>query len=123
MQNDRRALGAEGEARAATFLARRGYRIEGRNVRAGGVEVDLIVSRGRTVVFVEVKTRRTDAFGPPELAVDGAKQARLVRAAASWLHEHPGRARRCRFDVVTCRPHGSGNWRIVHWPGAFDAGS
>ena len=122
MQDDRRALGAEGEARAATFLARRGYRIVGRNVRAGGVEVDLIVQRGGLIALVEVKTRRGSRLGPPELAVDGAKQARLVRAAAAWLREHPGRARSFRFDVVTCRLLASGRWEIVHWPGAFDAG-
>jgi len=123
MPDDRRALGAEGEARAANFLARRGYRIEARNVRAGGVEIDLVATRGRLIAFVEVKTRRSGAFGPPELAVDAAKQRRLVRAAAAWLSEHRGRARQVRFDVVTCRPHASGDWRIEYWPGAFDAGS
>jgi putative endonuclease len=121
-QDDRRALGADGEERAASFLARRGYRIEGRNVRAGGVEVDLIVRRGGLVAFVEVKTRRSGRFGAPELAVDAAKQARLVRAAGAWLSENPRRARRVRFDVVTCRPHSSGRWQIEHWAGAFDAG-
>jgi putative endonuclease len=121
MQDDRRALGAEGETRAASFLARRGYRIEGRNVRLGGVEVDLIVKRGALVAFVEVKTRRSGALGPPELAVDAAKQARLIRAASAWLREHPGRARRLRFDVVACRADASGHWQIDHWPGAFEA--
>ena len=82
MQDDRRALGAAGEMRAAKLLARRGYRIVERNVRVGGVEVDLIVRRGPLIAFVEVKTRRSMAFGRPELAVDAAKQARLVRAAA-----------------------------------------
>jgi putative endonuclease len=124
MQDDRRALGAEGERRAAGFLARRGYRIIDRNVRVGGVEVDLIVRRGVLTAFVEVKTRRSTAFGAPELAVDAAKQARLVRAAAAWLREHPGEARRFRFDVVTCKAPAdpSGAWQIDHWPGAFDAG-
>jgi putative endonuclease len=120
-QDERRALGAEGETRAARFLARRGYRIEARNVRLAGVEVDLIAKRGALVVFVEVKTRRGEAQGGPELAVDAAKQARLVRAASAWLREHPGRARRLRFDVVACRAHASGRWQIDHWPGAFEA--
>jgi putative endonuclease len=125
--DDRRALGAEGEARAARFLARRGYRIVARNVRAGGVEVDLVVRRASLVAFVEVKTRRTSSQGAPELAVDARKQARLVRAAAAWLHENPGVARRVRFDVVTCRvaarrDRADRDWHIEHWPGAFDAG-
>lgn len=124
MQDDRRALGAEGETRAAEFLATRGYRIVDRNVRVAGVEVDLIVRRGALVALVEVKTRRSTAFGPPELAVGAAKRARLIRAGAAWLHEHPREARRFRFDVVTCKApvHPLGAWQIDHWPGAFDAG-
>lgn len=119
----RRALGAEGEARAARFLARRGYRIVERNVRVGGVEVDLIARRARVAVFVEVKTRRGGGFGAPEEAVDRHKQARLVRAAVAWLQTGPGWVRRVRFDVVACRAprDGGEDWRIHHWPGAFDA--
>jgi putative endonuclease len=122
--NKNRALGAQGEARAARFLASRGYRIAERNVRVGGVEIDLIATRGAVVAFVEVKTRRTSRFGRPELAVDSRKQARMVRAAAAWLQQHRGNVRRVRFDVVACRPpQGScSEWRIEHLPGAFDAG-
>jgi putative endonuclease len=120
----RRKLGAEGEARAASFLARRGYRIIERNVRADGVEVDLIARRGGVVIFVEVKTRRSRRHGAPELAVDQAKQRRLIRAATAWLHSSPTRFRRARFDVIACSPpdaHHAG-WRIDHLPGAFEAG-
>jgi putative endonuclease len=115
-----RALGIEGERRAADYLARRGYRIIERNVRCGGVEVDLIVGRGALVVFVEVKARRSTRYGPPHHAVNGAKQARLLRAASAWLGAHPGRARRVRFDVVSCLAPGDGSWHIDHWEGAFD---
>jgi len=118
----RRALGIEGERRAADYLARRGYRIIERNVRYGGVEVDLIVGRGTLVVFVEVKARRSKRFGPPHSAVDEAKQARLLRAASAWLSAHPGRAGRVRFDVVSCLVARDDNasWHIEHWKGAFD---
>ncbi|MEE8581275.1 MAG: YraN family protein [Myxococcota bacterium] len=122
MQGDRRALGAEGEVRAAAYLAQRGYRIVARNVRAGGVEIDLIASRGGLIAFVEVKTRRSALLGPPELAVDEAKCARLVRGAGAWLRENPGRARRVRFDVVACEVSPRGDWRLRHLPAAFDAG-
>lgn len=125
MNEDRRALGAEGEARAARFLARRGYRIIERNVRAGGVEIDLIAARGALVVFVEVKTRRGVGLGPPEAAVDRAKQQRLTRGAAAWLQRHETRARRIRFDVVSCRAPSSARpglaWQIRHIEAAFDA--
>jgi putative endonuclease len=120
----RRQLGVEGERRAAAYLARRGYRIEERNVRCGGVEVDLIVRRGRLVVFVEVKTRRSTRFGSGAEAIDARKRARMRRAASAWLAEHRSRAARVRFDVVTCHvegSHGSTRWRIEHWPAAFDA--
>jgi putative endonuclease len=126
MNEQSRALGREGEARAARFLKLRGYRILGRNVRAGGVEMDLIVSRGALVVFVEVKTRRTRHFGAPETAVNDTKQARLVRGAAAWLCDHPQVAGQVRFDVIAYQvAHRSGrsreHWRINHMKGAFDA--
>lgn len=124
MSDDRRALGAEGEGRAAQYLASRGYRIAARNVRAGGVEIDLVATRGRLVAFVEVKTRRSSRFGQPEEAVDAAKRARLVRGAAAWLREHavqPRPARRIRFDVISVHKRGT-DWQIRHWEGAFDAG-
>lgn len=121
MTRARRALGAEGEARAAAHLRRRGYRIVDRNVRAGGVELDLVALRAGVAVFVEVKTRRSLSFGPPELAVDARKRARLVQGAAAWLRTHPGRAHRARFDVVACELDDSGAWRIRHVEGAFDA--
>lgn len=121
----RRALGAEGETRAATFLSRRGYRIDARNVRYGGVEIDLIARRGPVVAFVEVKTRRSDRHGAPELAVDRRKQARIIRAANAWRAQHPGFTPSIRFDVIAIRverENGRDRWRIDHLIAAFDAG-
>ena len=121
MEPQHLALGAEGEARAAEHLRRRGYRIVARNVRAGGVEIDLIARRGSLIVFVEVKTRRSRSLGLPEQAVDARKRARLVRGAAAWLHDHPGAARRARFDVIVCEPDPKAGWLLRHLKGAFDA--
>ena len=120
MTERRRALGAEGEALAAAFLARAGYRIAARNVRAAGVELDLVATRGGQVVIVEVKTRHSRRLGAPEEAVDARKRARLVRGGLAWLRENRPRARRLRFDVITCERAASG-WRVRHWEGAFDA--
>ncbi len=114
-------LGADGEARAAAHLLARGYRITARNVRAGGVEMDLIVRRGRVLAFVEVKTRRTRAFGAPEESVDARKRARLIRGAAAWLREHRVGAARVRFDVIVCEIDPQKGWRLRHLEGAFDA--
>ncbi len=117
----RRALGAEGEARAARYLEARGYRILARNARAGGVELDLVAERGRHVVFVEVKTRRGRRAGLPEEAVDARKRARLARGAAAWLREAHHRAAHVRFDVIACE-RTAGGWTIRHLAGAFEAG-
>ena len=121
-RRSRNELGAEGERRAADHLAARGYRIVGRNVRAGGVEMDLIVRRGRLVVFVEVKTRRAGGPGSGEEAVDARKQLRLVRGAAAWMHEQPRPIHRARFDVIVCEcSRDERDWRLRHLEAAFDA--
>jgi putative endonuclease len=127
LRSDHIALGAEGERQAAAHLRRQGYRIVDSNVRAGGVEIDLIVRRGRVLAFVEVKTRRGTGLGPPELAVDARKQARLVRGAGAWLDQHPVPGRiHIRFDVIACLVRDSGlrnaRWAIRHIPDAFMAG-
>lgn len=122
---DRRGLGAEGELRAALLLEGKGYRIAARNVRAGGVEIDLVARRGGLVVFVEVKTRRGTRFGSPESAVDAVKQQRLAQGAAAWLREWGAGARRARFDVVAWQVEsgadGQPRWHARHIEGAFDS--
>ena len=121
-RRSRKELGAEGERRAADHLAARGYRIIARNVRAGGVEMDLIARRGPLVVFVEVKTRREGGPGSGEDAVDARKRLRLVRGAAAWMHEQPRGIRRVRFDVIVCEcSQEERDWRLRHFEGAFDA--
>ncbi len=121
-RRSRNELGTEGERRAADHLAARGYRIVGRNVRAGGVEMDLIARRGHLVVFVEVKTRRSGGPGAGEDAVDARKRLRLVRGAAAWMHEQPHGFRRARFDVIVCEcSQDERDWRLRHLEGAFDA--
>ncbi len=118
----RRRLGACGEACAANYLRAQGYRILARNVRAGGVEIDLVARRGLRCVIVEVKTRRTRGAGLPEEAVDARKRARLVRGGAAWLREHGWPGARLRFDVVAVEPGPSGSLAARHLVGAFDAG-
>ena len=121
MRSDRRALASRGEQLAAEHLARAGYRIVARNVRADGVEIDLVARRGALVVFVEVKTRSGRGFGAPEEAVDAHKCARLVRGARAWLHAHGPRHARARFDVISVEPGADGALAVRHLPGAFDA--
>lgn len=84
-----RARGRRAELRAACHYLLRGYRLVGRNVWAGGYELDLVVRRGRRLVFCEVKSKGSAALGDPLEMVGPAKQERLERAASSWLAAHP----------------------------------
>jgi putative endonuclease len=99
--------GARAERRARLHYLLRGYRVLGANVRPGGVEVDLVLRRGRCVVFCEVKAKLGARFGDPAEMVGPEKQARLRRAAEAWLAEHPEAAEwDVRFDVVAVTPRG-----------------
>ena len=85
----------------------RGYRILARNARAGGVELDLIVRRGRRLVFCEVKLKAGPGFGDPLEAVDEPKRARLRRGAESWLIANPQLAPlEIGFEFAAVRPGG-----------------
>lgn len=100
MENFRR-LGAFYEDRAARLLEEKGYRILEKNYRCRAGEIDLIARDRRTLVFIEVKYRRTDSFGRPEEAVDARKQRTICRVADYYRMEH--RIREdcpCRFDAV-----------------------
>ena len=93
------------ERRAARHYRLRGYRILGTNVWAGGYELDLIVRRGRRLVFCEVKGKSGGGFGDPLEMVDEEKLRRLYRAAEAWLARNPSAAGLdYRFEVVAVRP-------------------
>jgi putative endonuclease len=99
------AQGRAAERRVARHYRLRGYRILARNVRAGGVELDLVVRRGNRLVFVEVKAKEGSGFGHPLEAVDGWKRDRLRRGAAAWLSANPALGRlRIGFEIVAVRP-------------------
>jgi putative endonuclease len=82
----------------------RGYRVLARNTWAGGYELDLVLRRGRTVVFCEVKSKRGVGRGDPLEMVGPEKQRRLRQAAEAWLAANPDHAMcEARFDVVGAR--------------------
>jgi putative endonuclease len=75
-----------------------------RNTRAGGVELDLVVRRGRRLVFVEVKEKTGPSHGDPLEAVDGPKRERLRRGAEAWLLANPQLGHlRVGFEVAAVR--------------------
>ena len=101
MTSSRRELGASGEDRAASWYEANGYTVVARNWRCRQGELDLVARRGRVVVFCEVKTRSSTAFGAPVEAVTRTKQARLRVLAARWLEDSDLVAREIRFDVAS----------------------
>lgn len=101
MSDPRRAFGAEAEARAAAWYEAAGYTIVARNWRCRDGELDIVALRGRQLVFVEVKARRTDRFGIPAEAVTPEKQRRLRRLAMEFMQESDVPRGSLRFDVVS----------------------
>jgi len=97
----RRALGAAGEDAAAAWYEAEGYDVVARNWRCRDGELDLVVRRGRTLVFCEVKARSSTAFGAAVEAITHAKRTRIRHLAARFLDESPVRAGEIRFDVVS----------------------
>jgi putative endonuclease len=96
--------GNSDERRAARHYRLRGYRILGTNVWSGGYELDLIVRRGRRLVFCEVKGKTGTGFGDPLEMVDEEKLRRLTRAAEAWLARNPAcLPLDCSFEVVAVR--------------------
>jgi len=96
----RRDLGAFGERVAAAHLEAKGYRIRARNFRCREGEIDIVAEDGDCLVFVEVRTRRGDAFGTPAESVTVAKERRLLTVARAYLQEHPDVPANQRIDVV-----------------------
>lgn len=101
MTKERLALGADGETRVAAWYEAHGYTILARNWKVRSGELDIVAQRARLVVFCEVKSRSTMAFGSPADAVGHDKRRRLRHLAALWLESAPRRPAEIRFDVAT----------------------
>ena len=95
------ASGRRGEDLAHRHLQALGYRVVARNWRARcGPEVDLIAHDGEALVFVEVKSRKTDEFGSPDRAIDREKELHLLRAAQEYTRRAGAEWSKVRFDIV-----------------------
>lgn len=93
-------LGRRGERLAQRYLRLRWYRILDTNWRCGNMEIDIIAKRGKTIAFVEVKTRSSEVFGTPEQAVDRRREQRLTTAANAYLQLHHLDLEP-RFDIIS----------------------
>jgi len=111
--NGNQALGAAGEELAVDFLRRQRYVIVTRNFRCKGGEVDVIARDGKTLVFVEVKTRRNLSYGVPQLAVTPFKQRQISKAALTWLAKNKLLDAVARFDVIAVQFKEAGAHQIL----------
>jgi putative endonuclease len=103
------------ELRAEAWYRRRGYRVLDANAWIGGYELDLVVRRGRTIAFCEVKSKSGEGFGDPLEMVTAEKARRVMRAADFWMIDHPRLwGLEIRFDVIVERAG-----QIEHIAGAF----
>ena len=95
-------MGRRGEDLAHRYLRKRGFTIVARNYRLaeGDAEADIIARDGEQLVIVEVKSRATDEFGPPERAIGEDKQSHLVRVARAYAKKTDTPMVQVRFDVV-----------------------
>jgi len=117
---DKRTLGERGEAIAAAYLRGQKFTIVERNFRCKGGEIDIIARDGKTYVFVEVKTRRTLSFGPPQLALTPFKQRQISKAALTWLAKKKLFGACARFDVIAILAPDHQVPQIDHIRNAFD---
>lgn len=95
-------LGQQGEQMIESYLAERGYEIIERNYRKKTGEIDLIAKSPKRdeIIFIEVKTRKSSAYGVPEEAVDRRKLGRIEKTALFWLQENSGLNLPWRIDVL-----------------------
>jgi putative endonuclease len=100
---DKIQTGSNGENLAAEFLVKKGFTIVARNYRWDKAEIDLIVRRDNWLIFVEVKTRNSNAYGEPESFVDDFKGRLIYKAAEAYIFSTDWQGH-VRFDVVSVKP-------------------
>lgn len=114
---DKIKKGNEGERLAARFLEEKGYKVLHKNYRYKHSEIDLIVEKDNWLVFVEVKTRSSIAFGYPEEFVNERKAGKIMEGADQYVFEMDWQGN-VRYDIVSVRLK-SGEPDIVHFEDAF----
>jgi putative endonuclease len=112
-------LGRRGEEAAERFLSGLGYEVLDRNWRCRWGELDLVCTKGRTVVFVEVKTRKCEGLTSPAEALTPDKRARIAAAARAYLSARKLWERPCRFDLILA-VGGDERLELEHVTDAFD---
>jgi putative endonuclease len=104
------------------YLSFAGWTVTDHRFRMGRLEIDLVARRRDLVAFVEVKTRRSSAFGQPIEAVTWAKRREIARVAQAWIDRHGRPPFSYRFDVIGVTLSPAGPHRIQHVEDAFRVG-
>ena len=113
-------IGKIGEDIAANYLLEKGYQVLDQNFNARYGEIDLVALDVGCVVFVEVKTRTTAAFGNPEDSITPAKLEKLENAALLWLQAHPEAPDDWRMDVIAILiDHHNNEKELKHFLNAY----
>jgi len=119
MKETNKNPGLLGEEIACGLLKEKGYDIVKRNFRFGHGEIDIIAKKDEMLVFVEVKTRTNDEFGPPEMAVTKSKQKQIIRIAKAYLYVNNITEIQCRFDIIAVLMENFNNPAVNHIENAF----
>lgn len=115
MKKYKQKLGKWGEETAANHLIKNGYIIIDQNVRTLYGEIDIVARYEEIVVFVEVKTRHSNLFGPPEVSVDQRKKEKLIHSTQSFMQEHPELGDDWRIDVIAIQQQEPEKVEITHF--------
>ena len=116
---DTKQLGIFGEEHAALYLEDLGYRILTRNYRSRYGEIDIIAEKDETLVFIEVKARRSYLYGEPKDSIHIRKQKKMIQTATIYLQENGWEDYSCRFDVIEVTFLPNGSIRPYHIENAF----
>jgi len=109
MGNERKKLGDFGEKLAQEHLKKRKYKIRETNFRCTEGEIDIVAEQGECLVFVEVRTRTSTAFGTPEESITRAKREKLISLALAYRQTHKSLPSCWRIDVVAVEVEKDGN--------------
>ncbi len=121
MRHDNIKKGREGEELALKFLKKKGYRIIERNYRCPYGEIDIIAMDSGVLVFIEVKSRSSEAFGVPAESVDARKQRHIIKASTDYMVKNGEVDSPARFDVVSIKTDASGGASTELIKDAFQA--
>lgn len=124
MAAKRAEVGAWGEAIAARYLTERGYTVRDRNWRAGHGELDIVAEWAGVIVFVEVRTRRSDLFGSAEESITPHKRAILIETAQRYLDAHHLSEAQWQIDVIAIGlDERNAVSRLEHYESAVEGGA